>query len=116
MTLSNGQVAAKDSRTNLLRAFKASGCVDCGKRWPELDWSELHIDHIDPRQKTSYLASQNSRLTVERILTELLKCRVLCTEHHRRRHAINGTCVIEQLSLFRGSGTWHYDNRNRGDR
>lgn len=111
-------LATKDPRANLIRAFKASGCAVCGVRYPQVDWSELTCDHIDPRDKPrgSVLkrggtANRLSRANAEEILAELLLCQVLCTEHHlekTRADGRNGSVSAGQLALFTGSGGWRY--------
>ena len=115
-------LATRDGRANLIRAFKASGCVQCGRRYPELDWSELHIDHIDPSAKPrddsvvgnarrgGGLAAQKSNHGSARILAELLLCQVLCMDCHREKHRQPGSASIEgQLSMFNGTGGWRYE-------
>lgn len=113
-------VSAKDGRANLLRAFKATGCAVCGVRYPEVDWSELHIDHIDPRDKprsgsslrgsTPGLANHSGTTgsgAIATMLAELLLCQVLCHGCHRKKHRGQITTGA-QLPLFNGNGSWHY--------
>jgi len=111
-------LVARDSRSNLIRAFKASGCAECKRRYPELDWSDLHIDHIDPRDKRFGSVGNGPRslghyggagTSVERMMSELLACQVLCVECHKAKHRNgNGAVDERQLELFTGSGTWVY--------
>lgn len=110
-------LATKDNRANLIRAFKANGCAGCKARYPELDWSDLHVDHIDPRTKMRYGAVASltgggsiggGRSGAESLLAELLLCQVLCVKCHKEKHR-NGVTVSErQLALFNGSGAWTY--------
>ncbi len=99
--------AASDGRSNMLRAFKASGCVKCGRRYPELDWSELHAHHLDASKKL-YTPNILARKSVPVILVELLKCQVLCVDCHRLIHSIDMPMSEGQMELFAGNGSWHY--------
>lgn len=114
-------LVANDSRGNLIRAFKATGCAKCGRRYPEVDWSELHVDHIDPRDKSREAISSITDAyrgggsmarfhsgTTTAILAELLKCQVLCFECHREKHRGESRPLDGQLALFNGSGGWRY--------
>ncbi len=104
-------LVTSDARSNLLRAFKATGCVECRRRYPALDWSELHIDHIDASDKPAHgAANRLSRMSVADKLSELLTCQVLCVECHYAKHS-NGSApvVAGQLEIFVGNGSWHYD-------
>ncbi len=100
-------LATRDGRANLLRAFKASGCVQCSKRYPEVDWSELHLDHID-RRDLVHRAARISRLNPDEAIAELLKCQVLCTACHKEKHRGPDDLIEGQITLFAGSGTWVY--------
>jgi hypothetical protein len=111
-------LAAKDGRDNLKRAFRATGCAVCGVRYPEVDWSDLHIDHIDPADKprgsvisgrhgsSDALNNGRGNNSAEALLGELLKCQVLCRKHHKGpdgKHGKNGNgngATAEQLELF----------------
>lgn len=113
-------LVARDTRANLVRAFKASGCVSCKRRYPELDWSDLHLDHIDPRDKPRASVALNGGRGalasshgdggggMAAILAELLLCQVLCADCHREKHR-SGSLVERQLTLFGGSGSWRYE-------
>ena len=104
-------------RTYMLRSFKASGCRACGKRYPEIDWTVLHVHHIDPTTKSRGSKRalsgnedpglQIAATTQDALLGELTQCEVLCSECHSAHHR-NGMGRPAQLSLFTGTGAWGY--------
>jgi hypothetical protein len=107
-------IASRDRGINLLRAFKASGCARCGRRYPELAWEQLHIHHRDPAEGArGHLAAKFlSRAPVDVVLASLVRCEVACFECHPLEHNGNGTLTDCQLLLFGGSGlAWHYDEQ-----
>lgn len=115
-------LAARDGRANLIRAFKASGCAVCKRRYPELDWSDLHVDHIDPRDKPrgnttlnmgcgEKISSYTHAGGTGAMLSELLTCQVLCADCHREKHRNGGAPIDRQLALFNGDGSWRYTER-----
>jgi hypothetical protein len=103
----------------MLWAFKLHGCADCGIRFPEIAFDELHCDHRDPTTKIrgrayNLGARSDGGLremgTNEGLLRELMKCDVVCAKCHvkRGRARRNG---VHQLSLFGGLGVaWIYDS------
>ena len=101
---------------NLVRGFKASGCVVCKRRYPEVDWGDLELDHIDSRDKRRYEGRRGDSpaiyitgVSVEEGLAELLLCQVLCTDCHRvKTRNGNGVVPDRQLALFSGNGGWTY--------
>ena len=100
-------LASKHTGTNLIRAFKAHGCDDCGVRYPDADWSILHIAHLSKDDRTP-LRWKLERTPIETILAELLKCRCLCAKCHAKEHANGNGLTDGQLPLFNGSGVaWH---------
>jgi len=112
-------LVSRNSRSNFVRAFKANGCAVCKRRYPELDWSDLHVDHIDPRDKPRGSAVSmprggsvtDHRTGLAELLAELLLCQVLCADCHKAKHRNgngNGNGAVRQLELFHGNGSWHY--------
>lgn len=55
--------------------FLGGKCLVCGST------EDLHIDHIDPKQK-EYKISQLHSHKKEKQIRELNKCQILCKEHH----------------------------------
>lgn len=86
----------------MMRCFKTSGCCECGRRHPELDWGDLHVAHLD-KDERSLLFFSLDRASAEVVLRELVKCIVLCRWCHlnydRRTSSID-----TQMFLFTGTG------------
>lgn len=81
------RLRAKKLRLKLrkwLEEIRASrGCKECGERHPAC----LEFHHLDPKQDDIYLSDMVSRrLGRKRILLEIDKCVVLCSNCHRKRH------------------------------
>ena len=89
-----------DTRSLILRAFKKHGCVDCGAKarevGGELDWAELHCDHLDPSTKAQTVCAGGgvepgsgpanaTRGSAARLVEELMKCEVVCQRCHAIR-------------------------------
>jgi hypothetical protein len=56
-------------------------------RCPETDWRVLDFHHTDPSQKDWEVANMvRSRWSQKRILAEIAKCEVLCSNCHRKEH------------------------------
>jgi hypothetical protein len=77
--------ARKRALRQWFREYKAQlRCERCGESHPAC----LDFHHLDPGQKVmipSKLANQR-RWSVERILTEVAKCEVICANCHRKEH------------------------------
>ena len=67
-------------RNKLTEYMKDKSCEICGEnRRPTLDF-----DHIDPTQKFDNIANMiKRRFTWDKILLEIEKCRILCSNCHR---------------------------------
>lgn len=51
----------------------------------EVDIKLLHFDHIDPNTKCFDISKRLAEYSIERLISETKKCRLLCrTCHHRR--------------------------------
>jgi hypothetical protein len=76
--------AYRQEMYELLKEFANDGCEQCG----ETDFACLDFDHIDQTTKLFAIsAGIGSQYSVERIKAELLKCRVLCANCHRKHTA-----------------------------
>lgn len=66
-----------------LAAYKAKvGCEVCGEKDPVV----LDFHHEDPAKKDQAVASMTNQAP-DRVWAEVLKCKVLCANDHRREHA-----------------------------
>ena len=66
-----------------IRDLKAeAGCQECG----ETDWRCLDFHHTDPEQKVRSVSSMRG-LSLKRVMEEVNKCLVLCSNCHRKQHA-----------------------------
>jgi hypothetical protein len=79
----------RDRRAELKRWFAEE--VLAGKtctRCPEADMNCFDFHHTDPSLKEFNIAEAIMRkMSKERILTELVKCEILCSNCHRKHHA-----------------------------
>jgi hypothetical protein len=98
--------------TLILRGFKAHGCDDCGKRPPEVLWTDLHAHHVDPATKRIHFGNWTGHhWTEDDMLQELASNGlVLCRGCHHKRHRNGGGHLAgQQLPLFGGDGlAWRY--------
>ena len=80
---------AKEAK-ELVNSIKSSGCILC----EEKDIVCLDFHHLDPKIKDMSLSKAcNSGWSNERILKEIKKCVILCSNCHRKVEA--GTLTIE---------------------
>ena len=78
-----------------IRKIKARPCMDCGVSYP---YYVMDFDHRDARQKSwSIGAKVGGGITLSKILKEIEKCDVVCSNCHRERthvrkssHSVNG--------------------------
>lgn len=71
----------RQTRRSMIDAFKDVPCADCGVKYPPYI---MDFDHRNPDEKLFQIGS-NSTLSIERILTEISKCDVVCSNCHRER-------------------------------
>jgi hypothetical protein len=65
-----------------VREFKTmKGCFDCG----ETDFRCLDFDHIDPKTKIGNVSTLAYGWSYEKLLSEMEKCQVRCSNCHRKR-------------------------------
>lgn len=65
--------------------YKGSKCLDCGISYPNEPYVIFDFHHRDPSQKDVDWSKLKLR-TEEKILKELDKCDLLCSNCHRKRH------------------------------
>ncbi len=66
----------------LLRRLREVPCVDCGR---DLPWFVMQFDHRDPSTKTGEVTRMAGRASTARIMEEVAKCDIVCTNCHRDR-------------------------------
>lgn len=66
-----------------MRSLKIGMACECGENHPAcLDWH-----HIDPKQKKFSISNgRNLNQTKEAILSEIKKCKIICSNCHRKEH------------------------------
>lgn len=76
--------ADRKKRTQLVHSIKRRrGCAECGETHPAC----LDFHHRDKRQKTVGVGVLvGSTTNMQRILDEIAKCDVLCSNCHRKHH------------------------------
>lgn len=78
------------TRQAVFNYLKEHPCSECGEADPKV----LEFDHLD-RTTKSYNVSEMMGLSIAKIEQEVLKCRVLCANCHRRHTA-------EQMGWYAG--------------
>lgn len=74
-------------RINMLKYLQSKACIICG----EDDMRVLDFDHIEPLKKEFSISSGITKgYDWEKILAEISKCRILCSNCHRKHTAIQG--------------------------
>lgn len=94
----------KQQRIELINWFnelKSKLCCECGENHP----STLDFHHIDPLTKDNNVTEGvcRNRWSKERILREIKKCKVLCSNCHRKLHWNEKSCVGSYQSRAPGS-------------
>ena len=69
-------------QTELLRRLRSVPCVDCGGSFPV---AVMEFDHREPATKRGLVSHMPGRASTRRILEEVAKCDIVCTNCHRRR-------------------------------
>lgn len=76
--------ARYQTNKRLLDVWKSErGCCMCPEREPVC----LDLHHVDPCQKEMNVSSVIARRTWDRVLVEINKCVVVCSNCHRKLHA-----------------------------
>ena len=77
---SNKQTYDRNSKF-LLEVKMGNPCEKCGENRPET----LVFDHIDPKDKKYNISFMRARYSLNAILNEIKKCRILCANCHSIR-------------------------------
>jgi hypothetical protein len=77
--------------------FFGGACHDCGFVTDILAVYDFH--HLDPEQKDFNPSNLLDTLQWEKILPELVKCVMLCSNCHRTRHAKETQCQTQLVSV-----------------
>ncbi len=100
----------RSEQADLLRAFRQSPCFDCGGSF---DWFVMECDHRDPSQKLANVPQMAGRVSLRRLLEELEKCDIVCSNCHcirtysrREAAAVDARgCVVVVTNKFSKLGT-----------
>jgi IS30 family transposase len=73
---------------------EASGCIDCGEKYP---YYILQFDHLPEYIKEDQLSKLVSRVNMDALLEEIKKCEVVCANchavrSHNRRASVSPDC------------------------
>lgn len=77
-------VRSRDNRIDVwFKKYKRSLlCEMCGEDHPAC----LEFHHLDPTQKKFSVSQRRWRPSLEKLIEEIAKCRVLCANCHRKEH------------------------------
>jgi hypothetical protein len=65
--------------------YKGSKCIDCNLQYPNEPYVIFDFHHLDPQQK-DFDWSKLRLMSNQKIIIELDKCDLLCSNCHRKRH------------------------------
>ena len=71
-----------ERQSALLRELRDAPCADCGGRFP---WYAMQFDHRDPSSKVGNVPQMAARVSLRKLLEEIAKCDIVCTNCHRNR-------------------------------
>ena len=74
--------AKRASIRDMLAGMKNVPCVDCGKEYPSY---VMDFDHVRGEKKFNISSAHRDAIAMDRILEELKKCEVVCSNCHRIR-------------------------------
>lgn len=77
----NGKVYRNKMR-KAVDALKDVPCTDCGQKFPPF---VMDFDHLDGYEKTDCIANLVNWSSLEKILAEMAKCEIVCSNCHRIR-------------------------------
>ena len=78
------KAAAKQEFSTWLKSLKRGKACRCGEADPScLDWH-----HRDPKQKEFNVSQMRKGCSKEQVLREVAKCTIVCSNCHRKLHAV----------------------------
>ena len=80
--LTPGHLGSLRARVDELRRLRSVPCFDCGGRFPAL---VMEFDHRDSGTKRARVTHIPGRASDRRILAEVQKCDIVCSNRHRHR-------------------------------
>jgi hypothetical protein len=83
----------RSEQADLLRAFRQGPCFDCGR---SSDWFVMEFDHRDASQKRALVPRMAGQVSLRRLLEELEKCDIVCSNCHRVRTYVRREAAMVQ--------------------
>lgn len=83
-TKRSAQAAHRRRQRDLTNALKDVPCFDCGGSFPIVC---MDFDHRDPAEKSFTVSGKIGGSSLTRLLAEIAKCDVVCSNCHRIRTA-----------------------------
>lgn len=80
----------------LIIEAKSKPCVDCKKSYP---YYVMDFDHVRGTKEFGLAIAANACFKVERILREIEKCDVVCSNCHRERSARRDPNIFDPLGF-----------------
>jgi hypothetical protein len=75
-------LVARKKMGDLVRALKSQPCTDCGVSYPHY---VMDFDHVRGEKKFNVSSVISSFKSKQRVLDEIAKCEVVCSNCHRTR-------------------------------
>ena len=75
----------------LLAGLKSRPCEDCGIQYP---WYVMQFDHVRGKKEFMLGKVVNFMVSMERVLAEVAKCDVVCSNCHHARTYLRRTGVL----------------------
>ena len=84
----------KEKLRNIMREQKAKPCADCGN---EYLFYVMDFDHREGEEKMAHVSKLVQRMNLQRLLDEIAKCDVVCSNCHRVRTYQRGQRFSEMV-------------------
>jgi hypothetical protein len=86
------KTAIRLRQVELLKRLRSVPCLDCGESFPSF---VMEFDHRDARMKRALVSHMAGRASDRRILQEVAKCDIVCSNCHRHRTSCGGSNARE---------------------